>query len=86
LLPTKQKAHAMNKAAPPTRWFAPWRRAAPVQQDDPADLGTAFGLEMSLSEAAAKDAAPQAPAAATKNLIRKPSLMRRLTGRRPTVV
>ncbi len=37
----------MNKLAPPLRWYAPWRAAA-APQDDPADLGTAFGLDLSM--------------------------------------
>jgi hypothetical protein len=40
----------MNKAAPSHRWFAGWRANERQVQDDPADLGTAFGLDMSLNE------------------------------------
>jgi hypothetical protein len=36
------------KSSPP--WYAPWRRASrltgPPEADDPADLGTAFGLDL----------------------------------------
>ncbi len=39
----------MNKAAPLTPWYAPWRASA-AEQDDPADLGTAFGLDMSMPD------------------------------------
>lgn len=42
----------MNKAVIPSRWFSGWRTAERPMQDDPADLGTAFGLEMSLTESA----------------------------------
>jgi hypothetical protein len=54
-------------------------------QDDPADLGTAFGLEMSLGEAAA-DAARDAPSAAPAQVAgaRRQGLVQRLTGRRKT--
>ena len=38
----------MTKAATSTRWFSAWRPAVRVVQDDPADLGTAFGLDMSM--------------------------------------
>lgn len=31
------------------RWFAPWRQAARAPQDDAADLGTAFGLDLSMA-------------------------------------
>jgi len=42
----------MNKPATPSRWYTPWRN--PTQaQDDPADLGTAFGLDLSLQDLAA---------------------------------
>jgi hypothetical protein len=50
----------MNKLAPPTRWYAPWRAAVP--QDDPADMGTAFGLDLSLAPTA--DTAIRGPGAA----------------------
>jgi hypothetical protein len=45
-------------SSPP--WYAPWRSAAePSAADDPADLGTAFGLDLSLDPMprAADDAA-----------------------------
>jgi hypothetical protein len=47
----------MTKAATPTRWFSAWRPAARVVQDDPADLGTAFGLDMSMIDDAPPPAA-----------------------------
>ncbi len=40
----------MNDAVTPNRWFQAWRsqpRAVPL---DPADLGTAFGLDASFDE------------------------------------
>ncbi len=75
----------MNKVATPSRWFPGWRTAARPMQDDPADLGTAFGLEMSLGEAAAEAAQAAAPAAAAKAAgPRRQGLMQRLTGRRTT--
>jgi hypothetical protein len=40
----------MTKAAPTQRWFSGWRAAARPAQVDPADLGTAFGLDLSLNE------------------------------------
>jgi hypothetical protein len=41
-----------DHAKPPRRWFWAWRSAAagPVGTD-PADLGTAFGLDLSLAPA-----------------------------------
>lgn len=79
----------MNKVATPSRWFPGWRTAARPMQDDPADLGTAFGLEvsleMSLNEIAAAEAArEQALAPASARGTRRPGLMQRLTGRRKT--
>ena len=40
----------MSKAEPSHRWFAGWRTAQRPVHDDPADLGTAFGLDLSLNE------------------------------------
>ncbi len=40
----------MHKPAPPLRWYAPWRGTTP--RDDPADMGTAFGLDLSLAPSA----------------------------------
>ena len=41
----------MDKHGAPQRWFSGWRAsAAPTADDDPADLGTAFGLDLSLNE------------------------------------
>ena len=42
-----------SDAAKPRRWFHSWRQAPrPAPDTDPADLGTAFGLDLSMSEAA----------------------------------
>jgi hypothetical protein len=46
--PTEPPAVAMNKLASPYRWYTPWRPAADPL-DDPADLGTAFGLDLSMA-------------------------------------
>jgi hypothetical protein len=51
----------MSKAAAPQRWFTGWRAPAAPAASDPADLGTAFGLDMSLHELQ-QDPSPQAPA------------------------
>lgn len=38
----------MKKAEASPRWYAVWRaRPAPARPQDPADLGTAFGLDLS---------------------------------------
>ncbi len=42
----------MPKSDTPRRWFGLWPAAARRPQDDPADLGTAFGLDLSLDELA----------------------------------
>lgn len=64
------------KAVNPQRWFRTWRSAArPSPGTDPADFGTAFGLEMSMLET------PPEPAATTE---RRFGWMHRLkTHRRP---
>lgn len=49
----------MPKAAPTSPWYAPWRNSA-AEHDDAADLGTAFGLDMSMPDPDDIDA--QAPA------------------------
>jgi hypothetical protein len=42
----------MNEADRDPRWHHPWRDdAARAVPDDPADLGTAFGLDLSLQRA-----------------------------------
>jgi hypothetical protein len=39
----------MSHAASTPRWYTPWRAAAPADSAiDAADLGTAFGLDMSI--------------------------------------
>ena len=68
----------MNKPANSTRWYQPWRRAEAQGQDDPADLGTCFGLEMSLSS----QAAPAKPAAPARRL----GWVQRLTSKRRAAV
>lgn len=46
-----------SKAVNPQPWFKVWRAPAVAVQDDPADMGTAFGLELSMLQAE-----PAAPA------------------------
>lgn len=48
----------MNKSAPHRRWFSGWRAAARPDEDDAADYGTAFGLDMSLPDAIEPAIAP----------------------------
>ncbi len=38
----------MNKADQSNRWFSAWRAPRRPQEADPADMGTAFGLDLSL--------------------------------------
>ncbi len=40
-----------SKAVNPQPWFNVWRAPAAAVQDDPADMGTAFGLELSMLQA-----------------------------------
>ncbi len=40
----------MSKVGTPQRWFSGWRIASRPARSDPADMGTAFGLELSLFE------------------------------------
>ena len=39
----------MSTAFAPQRWFSQWRAMAAQPRPDPADLGTAFGLDQSFS-------------------------------------
>lgn len=62
-----------SNATRPQRWFPSWRSTSrPAPDTDPADLGTAFGLDLSLSEAAA------APATRGKS---RPGWVQRLASR-----
>lgn len=40
----------MTKATTPNRWFPGWRAPEAAVEVDAADLGTAFGLDLSLAE------------------------------------
>jgi len=52
----------MHKSDTSRRWFGLRRAVGRPAQDDPADLGTAFGLDLSLSQLPADAArAPPAP-------------------------
>ncbi len=64
----------MNKAAPANRWFSAWRATGRPVQDDPADLGTAFGLDLSLNEMIHEPPPPAPPG-------RSAGWMQRLAGR-----
>jgi len=68
----------MSKAATPQRWFTGWRVpsvGAAAPETDPADLGTAFGLDMSL-HALQQEPPPRAPQATPRA-----GWVRRLAGR-----
>ncbi len=53
----------MSKADTNSRWYAPWRQASLADQDDAADMGTAFGLDLSVaSEFPKSTEAPTTPA------------------------
>jgi len=65
-----------SKAVSSHRWFNNWRSGSrPSPDTDPADLGTAFGLELSMSEPL------PLPVAISE---RRPGWMQRLTSRRRT--
>jgi hypothetical protein len=63
----------MGNKETPHRWFNGWRSPPRPQEDDPADMGTAFGLDLSLSEPAALPATPAE---------RRPGWVQRLAERR----
>ncbi|MBL8342235.1 MAG: hypothetical protein JNL30_12265 [Rubrivivax sp.] len=64
----------MNKPPTEPRWYQPWRRAEARPADDPADLGTCFGLELSLST--------QPSPAKAADASQRVGWVRRLTSRR----
>ncbi len=55
----------MSKSATTHRWFSGWRAVKRPQASDPADMGTAFGLELSLMEQPAEAEAAELPRART---------------------
>lgn len=63
----------MNKADSSPRWYAPWRQGEKRLADDPADLGTAFGLDLSLTPESTKAEPPEDS---------QPGWMQRLVARR----
>ena len=65
----------MSNDATPRRWFSGWRTREAPDVDDPADMGTAFGLDLSLNEL------PHEAAAAAGADGQSPGWMQRLTGR-----
>ncbi len=67
------KVSKLPKAVAPQRWFARWRAERRwANGTDPADLGTAFGLDLSMMQAAPEPAPAE----------RRPGWVRRLTTRR----
>lgn len=71
----------MSKAETPHRWFPVWRATPPAADLDPADYGTAFGLDMSLS-AIDHEAPVSEPSAPSPLVGRRPGWVRRLAARR----
>ncbi len=68
----------MDKTTAPHRWFSGWRAPAPAVDSDPADMGTAFGLDLSLHEMHQKTTPPGAA------VPRQAGWMQRLTERNKT--
>lgn len=66
----------MTKDVTSQGWLKGWRSSEPQHQPDPADLGTAFGLELSMSNAEAEFLA------AKRSSGRKPGWVYRLAARR----
>jgi hypothetical protein len=60
----RNEGAVMSKAETNSRWYAPWRQASMADQDDAADMGTAFGLDLSI--ASEFPPAAEAPAAQAK--------------------
>lgn len=65
-----------SKAVNPQPWFKARRPPDAAEQDDPADMGTAFGLELSLLQAV--PATPAAvPVERRSGWVRRPGFGRR---------
>jgi hypothetical protein len=67
----------MHKSVTSRRWFGLRRAVGRPAQDDPADLGTAFGLDLSLSQL--PDDAARTPPAPLRD---RDGWMQRLRARR----
>jgi hypothetical protein len=67
----------MDKSDAPRRWFGLWRAGEHAPQDDPADLGTAFGLDLSLSELCDELPSPPSPVDGKAGWIQRMTLRRR---------
>lgn len=67
----------MDKSDAPRRWFGLWRAAERSLEDDPADLGTAFGLDLSLSELDGGDEPPPQASEGKAGWIQRMTLGRR---------
>lgn len=65
----------MNKANQTSRWFSGWRSAPRAQETDPADMGTAFGLDLSLNMLLSET--PPVPAARVPSWVSRLSLRRK---------
>jgi hypothetical protein len=68
----------MKKAESPARWYHAWQTPRAPEDDDAADMGTAFGLDMSIPD----DIAEPLPAVAARR--RDNGLMARWNNRRKT--
>ena len=66
----------MKRSKASRRWFGHWRATERAPRDDPADHGTAFGLDLSLSEVADDPPAP------TSSLVGRSHWMQGLVARR----
>jgi hypothetical protein len=53
----------MNKVKQSNRWFSAWRATPQLQEADPADMGTCFGLDLSLNPLHSETPPAPAPAA-----------------------
>ena len=70
-------AKTAKSAAAGQRWFSGWRRAPRPHQPDFADMGTAFGLDLSLDQMLADALLPAPPPA-----VKRKGWVQRLAQRR----
>ena len=67
----------MSKETSPNRWFQAFRPSPQPVEMDAADLGTAFGLDLSLNEIAHEPAAKIKPAASQPGWVGRLALRRK---------
>ena len=67
----------MDKTAGSNHWFSGWRLSDRATALDPADVGTAFGLDLSMAPEPVSEVPPARPARAPSGWARRMRSLRR---------